>query len=507
MPASQALEAFAARTIRRLFGPLHRRRRRLLPRHSGVTDEALRRARTAWWADDPRWYRGGTPPRRHNRVTPLIDGERYFAALAEALAQAQAYVYVVGWCLTPHIPFKRPHPHEMVQTRLLALLSETAPRVPVRILLWSGAPFLLQPTTRTMKAVQQAIAEQCPGDIQCRLDHSAHISHCHHQKAIVIDGRIAFVGGMDLTTFQGDRWDTPQHPLRAGPNWHDVQVRIEGEAAADVEHNFRQRWLATAGAGPLPHREPAWEESWQTPVQIVRTIPRGVYPFAPRGEYGIHHAYTRALRGAQRLIYLENQYLWSPDVVDALIAAMNKQHTEPFRIVIVLPARAYSGKWDNDQHVAKLREVDDGRGIVSVYSLYTSGPSSIGVQAFTYRPIYVHAKVAIVDDEWLTVGSANLNNRGLITDSEINAVVRDPELARNLRVDLWAEHLALPREQVAQADPIDLADHHWPDRAAENAQIITRGDRPLNCAAHRYEVGRMPGAWLLEEVEALTFEY
>jgi phosphatidylserine/phosphatidylglycerophosphate/cardiolipin synthase-like enzyme len=506
MPAYHALEAYAGRNLRRLFGPLHRRRRQSLPRPAGMDEEALRRARTAWWADDPRWYRGGTPPHRYNRVTPLVDGERYFAALAEALAQAQAYVYVTGWCLTPQIPLKRHNGHEIVQTRLLTLLSDTARRVPVRILLWSGAPFLFQPTTRGTEAVQQAIAGQAHCDIQCRLDHSAHFSHCHHQKAIVVDGRIAFVGGMDLTTFQGDRWDTPQHPLRAGPNWHDVQVRIEGEAVADVEHNFRQRWLATTGDGDLPHREPAWEEWWQTPVQIVRTIPRGVYSFAPRGEFGIHHAYTRALRQAQRLIYLENQYLWSPDIVDALIAAMNKQHAEPFRIVIVLPARAYDGKWDNDQHVAKLREIDNGRGLVSVYCPYTSGPTS-GVHAFAYRPIYVHAKVAIIDDEWLTVGSANLNNRGLLTDSEINAVVRDRDLARNLRIDLWAEHLALPREQVAQADAVDLVDRQWAGRAAENTQIIRRADRPLVCAAYRYEIGHMPGAWLLEEAEALTFEY
>jgi phosphatidylserine/phosphatidylglycerophosphate/cardiolipin synthase-like enzyme len=129
------------------------------------------------------------------------------------------------------------------------------------------------------------------------------------------------------------------------------------------------------------------------------------------------------------------------------------------------------------------------------------------VHAFTYRPIYVHAKVAIIDDEWLTVGSANLNNRGLLTDSEINAVVRDHDLARTLRVDLWAEHLALPRERVAQADVVDLVDHQWPSRAAENAQIIKRADRLLVCSAYRYETGRMPGAWLLEEAEALTFEY
>jgi Phosphatidylserine/phosphatidylglycerophosphate/cardiolipin synthases and related enzymes len=76
-----------------------------------------------------------------------------------------------------------------------------------------------------------------------------------------------------------------------------------------------------------------------------------------------------------------------------------------------------SGKWDNDRHVEKLRKADGGRGIAEVYSLYASGPCN-GVQPFRYRPTYVHAKVAIFDDEWLTIGSANLNDRGLVTDSE-----------------------------------------------------------------------------------------
>ena len=140
-----------------------------------------------------------------------------------------------------------------------------------------------------------------------------------------------------------------------------------------------------------------------------------------------------------------------------------------------------------------------------MYSPYASGPNA-GLSPFTYRPIYVHAKVAIVDDEWLTVGSANLNARGLGTDSEINAVVRDPDVARNLRVDLWAEHLALPRDEVARADTRDLVDRVWSERAAANADIIRAADRPLVSQNHRYEIGRMPGARLLEEIESFAVE-
>jgi phosphatidylserine/phosphatidylglycerophosphate/cardiolipin synthase-like enzyme len=192
--------------------------------------------------------------------------------------------------------------------------------------------------------------------------------------------------------------------------------------------------------------------------------------------------------------------------MDALTEVMDSRDPRSFRIVIVLPARATSGKWDNDQHVKALRRADKGRGIVSIYSLYTSGPSG-GKRPFRYRPVYLHAKVAVIDDEWLTVGSANLNNRGLITDGEMNVAVRDTALAKGLRVDLWAEHLGLSRDEVASADPLELIDTVWSDRAAENAAILKQGARPLPSSVHRYETGDMPAAKVLNEAESLTFEH
>lgn len=503
------IDSLAAAT-ERLAGPIAGRvvhRRHSLALKRGEVSAADReRAAESWWGDDPRWYPGGTPPRKHNRVTPLIDGESYFSALLEALESARSYVYVIGWCLTLHIPLSRRSPDDIVNSRLLPILNDVAQRAPVRILLWEGAPFLLQPTHATTQEVLRTIENESHGDLVCRLDNSAHFSHCHHQKAIVVDGQVAFVGGMDLTTYQGDRWDTREHALRDKVNWHDVQLRLEGEVVADVEHNFRQRWQAVAGDATLPHRDPAFDEAWQSPAQVLRTIPHHTYDFARRGEYGIHHAYTEAIRGAQKLIYAENQYLWSPHVMDALIEVMNKRDPRSFRIIIVLPARATSGKWDNDQHVEALRRADKGRGIVSVYSLYASGPSA-GTRPFRYRPVYVHAKVAVVDDEWLTVGSANLNNRGLITDGEINVAVRDGALAKSLRVDLWAEHLGLSRTEVDSASPLQLIDTAWRDRAAQNASIMERGDRPLPCQVYAYATGGMPGAKILDEGESLTFEH
>lgn len=503
-----ALEAFVGRHLDRALAPLHRARHGQHAEAVAQERERLRQRelrQDTWWGAEPRWYPDGTPPRQHNRIAPLVDGAHYLPTLRQILGGAQSYVYIVGWCLTPMIPLDRLDEPEVLETRLLDVLADLAQRIPVRILLWSGAPAVIQPTTRAVQKVQRQIAA-AGGDMQCRLDHTAPFSHCHHQKAVVIDGQHAFIGGMDLTTFQGDRWDRSGHPLRGSVNWHDVQLHLQGEVVADVEHNFRQRWTAVTGDADLPHRDPVIEDEWDIPAQIVRTIPKDEYDFAPHGEFGIHHAYVELFRRAERFIYIENQYLWSPEVMDALEEAMERPHDEPFRIVIVLPARAYSGKWDNDRHVERLRKVDRGRGIVSVYCPYASGASS-GVTPFTYRPVYVHAKVTVVDDEWVMVGSANLNDRGLITDSEIDALVHSPLIARDLRIHLWAEHLAMSLDEVAQADILTLTDHAWPEHAKENRAIIDREDRPLPSAVIRYETGHMPGSWLLEETELLTFEH
>ncbi len=504
MTVLSALEGLIGRSVERATAPaVHRRAERRLSDWHDITIPHERPQ--TWWADDARWYSSGTPPRTHNRVVPLIDGNEYFAALRDAIQQAQHYVFVIGWFLTPYIPLTREDEQDVSASRLLSVLSDTAQRVPVRILLWGGTPAFLQPTKRMVRAVRQVIDQEGSGDLICHLDETAPATHCHHQKMVVVDGQVAFIGGMDLTTYQGDRWDTAGHPLRRSVNWHDVQVCLQGEAVADVEQNFRQRWEGCGGQ-PLPHIDPVVDPNWTTPVQVLRTIPSNVYDSLPNGEFGIYHAYCSAIREAKRLIYIENQYLWSRVIVDELKAAMDRPHTEPFRIVIVLPARAYSGKWDNDRHVKELRDADKGRGIVSIYTPYASGPSA-GSEAFAYRAIYVHAKVAIIDDEWFTVGSANLNERGMISDSEMNVAVRDPEIAHALRVRLWSEHLGIDPAVIESTTTLDLVDRTLPEQARLNEEISRHSERLLVGTVHPYSTGRMPGSWILEEAELLTFEH
>lgn len=497
----QRLSATLFLPLRKLAGPLHRRRPALSEEQT--QQEKQRPPLPGVWGQDNRWYRGGFPPRRHNALLPLLHGEEYFSDLYQMLQTARTRVTICGWCLTPLMPLLR---GDRQATSILAdVLDAVSAHAEVYVLLWAGAPVLFQPSVQAMEQVCRTLHERAPR-VRCELDRRASFSHDHHQKAITVDGRVAYVGGIDLSTFQGDRWDTKDHHLRFGPNWHDVQVRLEGEVVRDIEENFCQRWNAVTGdhLEPLPTPEP--DPAWNTPAQIVRTVPAGFYPFAPNGEYGIRHALLAAISRADRYIHLENQYIWSPEVVEALMEAMNRPHSGEFRIVLILPARAYTGKYDNDEHVRLLHDADGSRGIFHAYSLYASGPA-FGLTGYRYLPIYVHGKVSIVDDEWLSVGSANLNRRGLGTDTEMNVQAVAPDLARRLRVRLWAEHLGMTEEAVAAVDPVQLIDREFKRTAATVSHCVRCGDPPPGGHLHLYVPGSNPGSRLLDLMQDVTLEH
>jgi phosphatidylserine/phosphatidylglycerophosphate/cardiolipin synthase-like enzyme len=219
-----------------------------------------------------------------------------------------------------------------------------------------------------------------------------------------------------------------------------------------------------------------------------------------------YHALITAIQEAEHFIYLENQYIWAPEVVDALISAMNRPRQNPFRIVLVLPAHAYSGRYDNDRHIEDLRKADGGRGIFESYALYAGGPAA-GRSGYRYSLIYVHAKVSIVDDAWFSIGSANLNRRGLATDTEMNVQAISPEAARRLRVRLWTEHLGVSDHVIGSRDPIELIDNTWKDVAQRTAECIRAGRRPEAGQVVRYVTKRGAEGRALDLLQCMSLEH
>jgi phosphatidylserine/phosphatidylglycerophosphate/cardiolipin synthase-like enzyme len=377
-------------------------------------------------ADGSLWAAGDPPPREGCSLEVLIDGAQALPAIAEAIAGAQSYVHIAGWHVTPGFGLTR----DADARPLRDLLGEVAERCDVRVLLWAGAP--LRAFTPTRPDVRKVRDELVRGTrVRCALDAKERPMHCHHEKLVIVDGEVAFVGGIDLTSLAGDRFDDSSHEVRGGIGWHDVSTRLRGPAVADVDAHFAARWSDVTGEALAGCAAPPAAGS--TTVQVIRTVPEKVYDFLPRGQFRILEAYLRALRSARSLIYLENQFLWSPEIVHVLAEKLRHPPSDEFRLVVVLPSNPNNGADDTRGQLGVLVAADDGRDRFLAATLHQRTGDVTG-------PLYVHAKVGIVDDAWLTVGSANLNEHSLFNDSEMNLVCCDPELARSTRERLWAEH-------------------------------------------------------------------
>jgi phosphatidylserine/phosphatidylglycerophosphate/cardiolipin synthase-like enzyme len=203
-------------------------------------------------------------------------------------------------------------------------------------------------------------------------------------------------------------------------------------------------------------------------VQIARAVAERLDDSVRGGDFRILESYTRALRSAQRFIYLENQFLWSSEIARILERKVADPPSDDFRLVLVLPADAYDGADDTRGQLADLIECDDGAGRVLACSLFALGQDGP-------QPVYVHAKIGIVDDAWLTIGSANLNEHSLFNDTEVNVVTCDAELARGTRLRLWSEHLQRPPSEVS-GDPTKVVDELWKPIAEEQGARRRRGE-------------------------------
>jgi phosphatidylserine/phosphatidylglycerophosphate/cardiolipin synthase-like enzyme len=413
-----------------------------------------------WWAD------GDPPPRDGCRLEVLIDGAEAFAAVARAIEQARESVYITGWHIAPHFEVVRGESG----FSLGSLLAEVAQRADVRVLVWAGSPVpVFHPTRAEVRDAVTSLTRSTR--IRCQPDPREHPFHCHHEKTIVVDGEVAFVGGIDMTDFAGDRYDTSDHPARRRLGWHDVGTRLTGPAVRDVAAHFALRWLELTG-DELPLR-PAPAPAGNQTVQVVRTVAENMYDRLPHGDFRILESYVRAIRGAEHYVYLENQFLWAPEIVSPLADMLREPPHDDFRVVIVLPSRANNGQDDTKGQLAVLESADDGRGRLCVATLRS-------LSGHRDDRLYVHAKVGIVDDRWLTVGSANLNAHSLFNDTELNVVCDDRDLARETRLRLWSEHLEVDQSAIADEAPSQVIDRLWKPITAEQLERLRANEPPTH---------------------------
>jgi phosphatidylserine/phosphatidylglycerophosphate/cardiolipin synthase-like enzyme len=426
-----------------------------------------RRLRGLGWAraldppDSDLWAAGDPPPRDGNAIEVLIDGAEVLPRIAAELRKARSHVHIAGWHVSPYFGLTR----NGDRTELRTLLEELAERVDVRVLLWAGSPLpVFRPHRKDVDGVSHAL--EFGTKIRLGLDANERPMHCHHEKLVVVDDRVAFVGGVDLTTLGGDRFDTNAHIAHGTLGWHDAAVELRGPIVADVAEHFRLRWREVTGEElPEPKRP---RRAGDVELQLVRTVPETIYDSLQDGDFRILESYTRALSSAKKLVYLENQFYWSTEVAEILEHKLEDPPSDDFRIVLVLPIDPNNGGDDTRGQLADLIECDNRAGRVlacTITALGERGPC----------PVYVHAKIGIVDDTWLTIGSANLNEHSLFNDTEVNVVSCDPELARRTRLRLWAEHLDASERSIS-GDSTEVIDEQWRPLAEEQRRRRERSE-------------------------------
>lgn len=416
-----------------------------------------------------------------NLVTPLGHGRRYFARLHEVLNRTGRgdVVLFTDWRGDPDERLAGPN------SEVVRVLAGAATRgVLVRGLLWRSHPDRARFSEEENRDLA-SIVNAAGGEVL--LDERVRRAGSHHQKMFVIlhpaapEDDVGFVGGIDVCHGRNDdeaHLGDPQAIVidpRYGPTpaWHDMQVEVRGPAIDDIAETFRERWddplplshswndvsrAISARRSSPPNRLPivrtASERVGPHNVQVLRTYPakRPEYPFAPKGERSIARAYEKAFHRARRLIYVEDQYLWSVDVARALGAALERQRD--LRVIVVVPRYPdengrLSGPPSRVGQLSALAHLRRAGGTrFAVYDLERDD-----------LPIYVHAKICIIDDVWMTIGSDNLNRRSWTHDSELSCAILDDTLdgrepadpagmgdgarllARSTRLDLWSEHL------------------------------------------------------------------
>jgi phosphatidylserine/phosphatidylglycerophosphate/cardiolipin synthase-like enzyme len=440
-------------------------------------------------SDIPTWCAGNT-------AEPLIHGKTYFDRLVEEVEALRDgdHLFFTDWRGDPDERLRDDGP------TIAELFAAAAKRgAVVKGLLWRSHLDKLAYSEEENRSLGEDIAA-AGGEVL--LDQRVRRGGSHHQKLVILrhpgnpERDIAFAGGIDLCHSRRDDADhhgDPQpiamaHAYGKNPPWHDVQLALRGPVVGALDLTFRERWTdkvpldqhgpistiedklkgADLHADQLPPQPPDPPECGPHDIQVLRTYPamRPPYGFAGKGERSIARGYTKAIKRARRLIYLEDQYLWSREVAQLFADALNDN--PELHLVAVVPRHPdVDGRFalppnqvGREEAIALCRKAAGDR--VHVFD----------VENHAGTPVYVHAKVCVVDDIWASTGSDNFNRRSWTHDSELSCAVldrtrderepRDPAgggegartYARDLRLALMREHL----DRTVDADLIDPDD-------------------------------------------------
>ncbi|HZD34583.1 MAG TPA: phospholipase D-like domain-containing protein [Nitrososphaeraceae archaeon] len=413
-----------------------------------------------------------------NQVVFTIDGEETFRLVYDAIFHAKSSVYIAGYDLDPSLNFVRGTGYTTssidrqhlkgtnAHKRLQELIIKKARKgVIIRIIVWQPRlPLSILPGADERgldgrakdvevlnKLAKKYGIEQ---NLIVKIDNtSPTLSSAHHEKIIVVDNKIGFCGGLDLSR---GKWDTSKHAYndrhrdQGCEPWHDFHAMIKGPVVWDLAYHFNQRWAYhevedknTILAMDLKPADFTYNgNDGDTKAVALRTW-EGI-----DRDGGILAWYTNTIRKAKSSIYIENQFPFQNEFITRIICKRLKEQKN-LKVIIVGPMEpnlpgligsilSNTSVNDVNEHLQWIRDAGDSGKRVGTYSLVCQDRKSKKL-----RQIYVHSKLLIVDDKWITVGSANIDKNGFKDSTEVNVGVTSSSLAKELRMRLWREHMGL----------------------------------------------------------------
>lgn len=401
-----------------------------------------------------------------DNLAVIVDAADYFKILREVMQEARHSVIMIGWEFDTRINLEpRTNsdgaPHRL--GKLLSWLVRHRPDLKIYLLQWDvGLLSTLGRGSTPLRIVDWLISRR----IRMKLDHAHASGAAHHQKIIVIDDALAFCGGIDATA---DRWDTSEHkdddPCRIRPTtkrpydpWHDASTAVDGAAARALGELARTRWENATGEQitPPPSVPSLWPEGLEpilknVPVAISRTAA------AHAGREAVHEIeslYLAIIAATRRTLYIESQYFASRSLAEAIAARLTEADGPEFVVINPESAQGWLEEKAMGSARAQLLELLRQNDIHNRFKLYT--PVTQGG-----TPIYVHAKIVVMDDRLMRVGSSNMNNRsmGLDTECDLSVEARSGMQGEEgvrvkiaaLRNSLVAEHLGVTEKEVERA--------------------------------------------------------
>ncbi|MDQ2081086.1 phospholipase D-like domain-containing protein [Xanthobacteraceae bacterium Astr-EGSB] len=418
------------------------------------------------------------------RVAVIVDAANYYARLEQALLCSTRSILILGWDFDGRIKLCPHLANCMPLGPFLRSLVEERHDLEIRVLVWSGA--VVHAPGDPMSLLLGASWQDHPR-ITLRLDGHHPLYASHHQKLVVIDDSIAFVGGIDLTV---ERWDRCSHAesdrFRSTPDGHvyrpvhDLQMVVEGDAAAAIGDVARERWRVATGRTleATKMRSDLWPRDLKadftdTAVGIARTIP-GWGQTAFVGE--IATLTEDILAAARHSIYIKAQYFTSSKVRQFLSRTLAATHGPE---VVILVRKSSPGKLERvvmganrDRVMRHIRRADRHNRLRFYYPVVAGKERACEV--------LVHSKLVIIDDRILRIGSSNLNNRSMGLDTECDLVIeafdsQQRHAISELRDRLLAEHLAVSVDRISAA----IAENGSLIRGIEQCNRNDRGLRPF----------------------------